>query len=100
MTALVQRIPGVLTLIAAFRGDGGSQADGGAPSEAKERTTFTANAALLAIVWTLLWLWFTAHVKPHVSNLIFGSVSLAGLILVAAPVFFSFVKKEDAVSKL
>ncbi|HEY4640310.1 MAG TPA: hypothetical protein VII75_03125 [Thermoanaerobaculia bacterium] len=100
MTALVNRIPGALTLIAAFRGDEGSRAADSPPSEATNRTAFTANAALLAIVWTLLWLWFTAHVKPHVSTFIFGGVSLASLSVVAAAVFFSFVKKEDAVSRL
>jgi hypothetical protein len=100
MTALVDRLPGALTLIAAFRGEKGSPAAGDASSETKDRTTFTANAALLAIVWTLLWLWFTAHVKPHVSTFIFGGVSLASLSAVAAAVFFSFVKKEDAVSRL
>src|SRR5258708_39828111 len=100
MTALVDRIPGALTLIAACRGDKESPAAGSESSETKDRMTFTTNAALLAIVSTLLWLWFTAHLKPYVSTFIFGSVSLASLSLVAAAVFFSFVKKEDAVSRL
>jgi len=100
MTALVDRIPGALTLIAACRGDRESPAAGSESSETKDRMTFTTNAALLAIVSTLLWLWFTAHLKPHVSTFIFGSVSLASLSVVAAAVFFSFVKKEDAVSRL
>jgi hypothetical protein len=89
-----------LTLIAAFRQEKGSPAAGSAPSETKDQTTFTTNAALLAVVWTLLWLWFKAHLQPYVTTFIFGSVSLASLSVVAASVFFSFVKKEDALSKL
>src|SRR5436305_3727865 len=100
MTALIQRIPGVLTLIAALQGNRASSAAVDAPSKPTDQMRVAANAALLAIVCTLLWLWFTAHVKPHVSTFIFGGVSLAGLSVVATAVFFSFVRKEDAVSRV
>ncbi len=63
---------------------------------AKYGTRFIANAALLAIVWALAWVWFTAHVKPHISTLIFGSVSASTFLGVAWLMFGSFVKKEDA----
>jgi hypothetical protein len=86
MTALARRIPGALAE--------------STPSPQKYGTTFTANAALLAVVSALLWLWFMAHVKPYVGTLIFSGVSLAGWGGVAAAVFFSFVDKGDAVGAL
>jgi hypothetical protein len=100
MTTLVDRIPGALQIIAAFRRDSAPPPAGAAATEPKYGPRFITNTALLAIVATLLSTWFIAHVKPHVSVLIFGSVSLASLGVAAAGIFFFFVKKEDVFGSL
>jgi len=96
MAAIVERIPGALALIAAFRGDAAAApAAGTAPSVPKYSRRFISNTILLAVVGTLGSLWFAVHVKPHVSIIMFGSVSLASLGLAVAGIFWTFVKKED-----
>jgi len=68
------------------------------PFREKYGSRFVANAALLTVVWALAWLWFTAHVKPHVSTLIFSGVSVATFAGVAAAVFGSFFEKGEAMN--
>ncbi|HEX8153439.1 MAG TPA: hypothetical protein VF698_09955, partial [Thermoanaerobaculia bacterium] len=87
MTAFVDRIPGASALIAAFRGD--VAAEGETPAEPKYGGRFLANTILLAVVGTLVSLWFAVHVKPHVSVVLFGSVSLAGLAAGVAGIFWT-----------
>jgi hypothetical protein len=101
MTAFVDRIPGALALIAAFRGDAAPASSPDTPrSEPKYGPRFIANTILLAVVGTLGSVWFTAHVKPHVSIVLFGSVSVAGLGLAVTGIFWTFVKKEDVTGSL
>lgn len=101
MAAFVDRIPGAPALIAAFRGDAPATPSAGtAPSQPKYGPRFIANTLLLAVVSTLGSLWFAAHIKPHVSIFLFGSVSLAGLGLGVAGIFWTFVKKEDVTGSL
>ncbi|MEK6375042.1 MAG: hypothetical protein AABO58_20415 [Acidobacteriota bacterium] len=52
---------------------------------------FIVNAILLAVVWTLAWMWFNAHVKPHISVALFSGVSFATLGVFAYGAFRSFV---------
>src|ERR1044071_9362702 len=68
------------------------------PFREKYGSRFVANAALLTVVWTLAWLWFTAHIKPHVSTFIFSGVSVATFAGVAAAVFGSFFQKGEAMN--
>jgi hypothetical protein len=68
------------------------------PFREKYSSRFIANAALLTITWALAWLWFTAHVKPHVSTFIFSGVSVATFAGVAAAVFGSFFEKGEAMN--
>lgn len=107
MGAFVDRIPGAVALLAALRGDAApapapnaAQAAGTAPAERKYGQRFIANTILLAIVGTLASVWFAAHVKPHVSIFIFGTVSLASLGLAVMGIFWAFVKKDDVTGSL
>jgi len=101
MAAFVDRIPGVLALIAAFRGDAApAPAADKAPAEPKYGRRFLANTILLAVVGTLGAVWFGVHVKPHLSIFLFGTVSLASLGLVVTGFFWTFVKKDDVIGSL
>jgi hypothetical protein len=101
MAAFVDRIPGALALIAAFRGDAAPAPPADtASSEPKYGRRFIANTLLLAVVGTLASVWFAAHVKPHVSIFIFGTVSLASLGLAVTAFFWTFVKKDDVTGSL
>lgn len=96
MAAIVDRIPGAVALLAAVRGDSAPAPSAGtAPAEPKYGRRFIANTLLLAVVGTLVSVWFAAHVKPHVSIFLFGTVSLASLGLAVAGFFWTFVKKDD-----
>lgn len=101
MAALVDRIPGALALITAFRGDAAPapSADAAAPAP-KYGPRFLANTILLAVVLTLVSMWFTVHVKPHLSIFMFGTVSLASLGLAITGFFWTFVKKDDVIGSL
>lgn len=59
--------------------------------EPKYGRRFIANALLLAVVWTLAWVWFNAHVKPHISVALFSGVSFATLGVFCYGAFRSFV---------
>ncbi len=101
MAAFVDRISGAVALIAAFRGDAApAPAAGTAPAERKYGRRFMANTILLAAVGTLGSVWFAAHVKPHVSIFLFGTVSLASLGLAVLGIFWTFVKKDDVTGSL
>lgn len=93
MAAFVDRIPGAGALIAALRGDA-------APGERKYGPRFLANTMLLAAVATLGSVWFAAHVKPHVSIFLFGTVSVASLGVAVMGFFWVFVKKDDVAGSL
>ncbi len=66
------------------------------PWRQKYGTRFVVNAVLLAIVWTLSWIWFNAHVKPHISALLFSGVSVATIATFAVALFGSFFDKGEA----
>jgi hypothetical protein len=57
---------------------------------------FVVNAILLAVVWTLAWMWFNAHVKPHISVLLFSGVSCATLGAFGYAAFRSFFEGGEA----
>ena len=67
-------------------------------SEQKYGRRFIVNAALLALVCTLGWVWFNAHVKPHISILLFGGASVATAAVFGYTIFCSFVDKEEGKS--
>jgi hypothetical protein len=62
-------------------------------------TRYTANAALATVVLILAWVWFTAHVKPHVSTIIFGGFSVAALGLTTLAVLGVLFDKSDALAR-
>jgi hypothetical protein len=64
--------------------------------EPKYGRRFIANAFLLAVVWTLAWVWFNAHVKPHISVALFSGVSFATLGVFCYGAFRSFVNTGAA----
>jgi len=70
------------------------------PWHEKYGTRFVANAASLTIVWALAWLWLTAHVKPHISAIIFSGVSVATFGVVALAVFGSFFDKNETMAEV
>src|SRR5438874_10819344 len=56
---------------------------------------FVVNAVLLAVVWTLAWMWFNAHVKPHISVFLFSGVSVATLVTFGFAAFRSFFDASE-----
>lgn len=70
------------------------------PWHEKYGARFAVNAALLTVVTALAWLWFAAHVRPHISGVIFSGVSVATFGGVAIAVFASFFDKHEAMSAL
>lgn len=68
--------------------------------EAKYGSTYVANVALLALIVAAGWLWFTAHVKPHISTALFGSVSFLAICGVGATVLATFFDKNDLIAAL
>lgn len=69
------------------------------PWREKYGTRYVVNAALLTVVLALGWLWFTAHVKPHVSAIIFSGFSAVTLGGVAFVVSSTFFDKADLVAR-
>src|ERR1044072_4983894 len=66
----------------------------------KYGTTFTVNVALFTLVGTLAEIWFIAHVKPHVSAIIFSGVSAATFIGTAGTLFATFFPKADGIARI
>lgn len=60
-------------------------------SQPKYGRRFIANAVLAAVVWTVAWVWFNAHIKPHISVALFSGVSFATLGVFCYGAFRSFV---------
>jgi hypothetical protein len=69
------------------------------PWREKYGTRYVVNAALLTVVLALGWLWFTAHVKPHVSTIIFSGFSALSLGGVALVVVSTFFDKADLIAR-
>jgi len=65
-----------------------------APLRERYGTRYTANAVLATVVLTLGWVWFTAHLRPHISTIIFGGFSVVAFVAMIVPVAGVFFDKN------